>query len=106
MHPSIEEFDQPFDLIFSNAAFHWVPDHARLFKRLRCEQLAVQMPMNDDHPSHVTAHELARTPEFRRLLGRRWPIRRSTRRGFTRSATRASTCACRFTVTCFPGARM
>src|SRR5207302_5948740 len=66
---SIEEFDQPVDLIFSNAAFHWVPDHAALLARLRCEQLAVQMPMNDDHPSHVTAHELARTHEFRRLLG-------------------------------------
>jgi trans-aconitate 2-methyltransferase len=24
----------PFDLIFSNAAFHWVGDHARLFRRL------------------------------------------------------------------------
>ena len=66
---SIEEFDEPVDLIFSNAAFHWVPDHAALLARLRCEQLAVQMPMNDDHPSHVTAHELARTHEFRRLLG-------------------------------------
>ena len=64
---SIEEFDQPFDLIFSNAAFHWVPDHASLFRKLRCQQLAVQMPMNDDHASHVTAHQVAR--EFRELLG-------------------------------------
>src|SRR5436190_551685 len=46
---SIEEFnpDEPFDLIFSNAAFHWVADHAALLERLRCEQIAVQMPMND-----------------------------------------------------------
>jgi trans-aconitate 2-methyltransferase len=71
----IEQFapDEPFDLLFSNAAFHWVPDHPALFTRL-CKalkpggQLAVQMPMNDDHASHVTAYELAKTPEFRRLL--------------------------------------
>ena len=71
----IEQFapPEPFDLIFSNAAFHWVPDHPALFTRLRAAlapggQLAVQMPMNDDHASHQTAFELARTHEFRRLL--------------------------------------
>jgi trans-aconitate 2-methyltransferase len=26
--------DRPFDLIFSNAALHWIPDHERLFTRL------------------------------------------------------------------------
>ncbi|TMA32058.1 MAG: methyltransferase domain-containing protein [Deltaproteobacteria bacterium] len=71
----IEQFAPPerFDLIFSNAAFHWVPDHPALFTRLRAAlapggQLAVQMPMNDDHASHQTAFELACTHEFRRLL--------------------------------------
>ena len=71
----IEQLSLPgkFDLIFSNAALHWVPDHPSLLRRLAAllapgGQLAVQMPMNDAHPSHVTAHELARTPEFRRLL--------------------------------------
>ena len=28
------ELDQPVDAIFSNAVFHWVPDHERLFERL------------------------------------------------------------------------
>ncbi len=72
----IERFapPEPFDLIFSNAALHWVSDHAALLTRLTSAlapggQLAVQMPMNDEHPSHATAHELARAPEFRRLLG-------------------------------------
>ena len=71
----IEEFapPEPFDLVFSNAALHWVPDHPALLRRLTAllapgGQFAAQMPMNDEHPSHVTAHELARTPEFRRLL--------------------------------------
>jgi trans-aconitate 2-methyltransferase len=28
------ELDEPVDAIFSNAVFHWVPDHPRLFSRL------------------------------------------------------------------------
>jgi trans-aconitate 2-methyltransferase len=28
------ELPEPVDAIFSNAAFHWVPDHERLFRRL------------------------------------------------------------------------
>jgi trans-aconitate 2-methyltransferase len=63
-----------FDLLFSNAALHWLPDHPALLRRLTDAllpggQLAVQMPMNDEHPSHRTAHELAQTHEFKRLLG-------------------------------------
>lgn len=65
---NIEAFvtDRPYDLIFSNAALHWVPDHTTLFKRLagflaRDGQLAVQMPANDDHLSHTTAAEIAQT---------------------------------------------
>jgi trans-aconitate 2-methyltransferase len=29
------QLDEPVDAIFSNAVFHWVPDHDRLFGRLR-----------------------------------------------------------------------
>jgi trans-aconitate 2-methyltransferase len=65
----IESFvaDHPFDLIFSNAALHWVPDHEHLFAKLVAliaphGQLAVQMPANHDHPSHRIAAELA--PSF------------------------------------------
>ncbi|MEA2421576.1 MAG: trans-aconitate 2-methyltransferase [Thermoleophilaceae bacterium] len=28
------ELDEPVDAVFSNAVFHWVPDHPRLFERL------------------------------------------------------------------------
>jgi trans-aconitate 2-methyltransferase len=60
--------DRPFDLVFSNAALHWLPDHEHLFTRLVSllgpnGQLAVQMPANHDHPSHRLAAELA--TEFR-----------------------------------------
>jgi len=64
---TVEAFvtDQPYDLIFSNAALHWVADHESIFRRLtgfvsRDGQLAVQMPANDDHPSHAIAAEVAK----------------------------------------------
>jgi trans-aconitate 2-methyltransferase len=52
------------DLLFSNAAFHWVPDHVdvleRLLRRLRPGSvLAVQMPDNLDEPSHRLMAETA-----------------------------------------------
>jgi trans-aconitate 2-methyltransferase len=62
----IESFvaDRPFDLVFSNAALHWIPNHEQLFTRLMPllapnGQLAIQMPANHDHPSHRIAAELA-----------------------------------------------
>jgi trans-aconitate 2-methyltransferase len=66
-HKQIEAFaaDRPYDLVFSNAALHWIADHENLFERLRGYlsdrgQLAIQMPANDDHPSHRTAAAVAR----------------------------------------------
>lgn len=68
------EAKEPFDLVFSNAAVQWVPDHPRLFERLRRlvafrGQLAVQMPANHDHPSHVAAREVAAREPFAAALG-------------------------------------
>src|SRR3954453_14780034 len=62
-----------FDLIFSNAALHWVPDHPALLQRLTAAlrdggQLAVQVPVNDDHPSHATAVTVAGEEPFREAL--------------------------------------
>ena len=63
----IEAFvaDRPFDLIFSNAALHWVNDHASLLQRLTSflaphGQLAIQMPANETHASHWVAAEVAK----------------------------------------------
>jgi trans-aconitate 2-methyltransferase len=63
----IEAFvtDRPYDLIFSNAALHWVPDHERLLARLTGfltpdGQLAIQMPANDTHASHIVAANVAK----------------------------------------------
>ena len=65
-----------YDLVFSNAALHWLSDHATLFARLTAAlapggQLAVQMPANFDHPSHTVAAEVAAEPIFRDALGGR-----------------------------------
>jgi trans-aconitate 2-methyltransferase len=61
--------DEHYDLIVSNAALQWVPDHAQLLARCRDAlgakgQLAVQVPANFDHPSHTVAIALAREAEF------------------------------------------
>jgi len=66
--------EQGLDVVFSNAALQWVFDHETLFPRLAKTlrpggQLAVQMPANHDHPSHVVAHEVARAPRHARALG-------------------------------------
>jgi trans-aconitate 2-methyltransferase len=62
------------DLVFSNAALHWVPDHqgvvARWWAALRPGgQLAVQIPANAGHPSHRVAGEVAAGEPFRSAMG-------------------------------------
>jgi trans-aconitate 2-methyltransferase len=54
----------PFDLLFSNAALQWLPDHAELLPRLFAHlapggALAIQMPRNFGAPAHVLLRALA-----------------------------------------------
>lgn len=61
--------DTPVDVIYSNAALHWVGDHARLFPRLlryidKGGCLAVQMPDNWDQPSHTILSQMLESPEW------------------------------------------
>jgi trans-aconitate 2-methyltransferase len=73
---------EPVDLIFSNAALHWIDHHDELLSRLTDAlspggQLAVQVPANHDHPSHVVAARVAKEEPFRAALGgyvRRTPV--------------------------------
>jgi len=63
----------PFDLLFSNAALHWLDEHAQLFPRLlgmlaAQGMLAVQMPRNFDAASHRMALELAQESPYREHL--------------------------------------
>lgn len=70
----------PVDLIFSNAALHWLDDHATLFPRLVARLapggvLAVQMPVADrEAPFRALLHRLAAEgPWAPRLAGRLRP---------------------------------
>ncbi|MEP6657920.1 MAG: methyltransferase domain-containing protein [Betaproteobacteria bacterium] len=72
----------PVDLLVSNAALHWLDDHATLFARLISHLaaggvLAAQMPAQHDAPSHQIGYALAESARWRgRLQGlvRRQPI--------------------------------
>ena len=74
---TIEDFPGdrgPFDLVFSNAAFHWVVDHHTLVARLAAAlgpggQLAFQVPAMHDTVTHLVAEELAGEEPYRSALG-------------------------------------
>src|SRR5882762_9211829 len=67
-HADLREFaerpanESAFDLVFSNAAMQWVPDQPNVIAQLTRMlapggQLAIQLPANQDHPSHATIRE-------------------------------------------------
>jgi trans-aconitate 2-methyltransferase len=63
-----------WDIVLSNAALQWLPDHPGLLAGISRAlppggQLAVQVPANQDHPSHRLAHALAREEPFASALG-------------------------------------
>lgn len=75
--------DPPVDLIFTNAALHWLDDHDHLFPRLLAQLnpsgvLAAQMPRNFDAPSHRALCETAEAGPWRAKLApllHREPVR-------------------------------
>jgi trans-aconitate 2-methyltransferase len=61
------------DLLYSNATFQWVPDHLAVLTRLLAGLqpggvFAAQMPDNTNEPSHVWMREVAREPQFAKLI--------------------------------------
>jgi trans-aconitate 2-methyltransferase len=65
---------EPYDLVFSNAALHWSPDHPSLLALLARAvrpggQLAFQVPDNWDHASHRAAEQVAAEEPFAGALG-------------------------------------
>jgi len=68
--------EQPVDLVFSNAALQWVPDHAGLYPRLLAQvaeggALAVQVPINLHAPAHQAMRQLAAGPGWRSYFPQR-----------------------------------
>jgi trans-aconitate 2-methyltransferase len=70
---TIESFPPPgeaFDVIFSNAALHWIADHERLLKRLAdalapSGQLLFQIPASHGDDSHQVADDLIELEPYR-----------------------------------------
>jgi trans-aconitate 2-methyltransferase len=73
-HRDIESFRPTGeDLLISNAALHWIPDHESLLLRFAKAlppggTIAFQVPFNDDAPSHMLLRKLCHGPEWRNLL--------------------------------------
>ncbi len=65
-----EELEREFDLIFSNAALQWMPDHPSLIRKWRAGLrpggvLAVQLPDTFRHPIHTILQDIFRSvPRF------------------------------------------
>lgn len=64
------ELDQPADLMVSNAALHWIPEHRQLLGRLKAQLspggvLAVQVPGNFTQPTHRLLAELSAREPYR-----------------------------------------
>jgi trans-aconitate 2-methyltransferase len=65
--------ERPADVVYSNAALHWLGDHARVFPALLAQlapggTLAVQMPRNFDAPSHTLIADTVRGGPWRARL--------------------------------------
>jgi trans-aconitate 2-methyltransferase len=74
---------RPVHVLVSNAALHWVPEHRVLLPRLVDALapggwLAIQMPGNNDSPTHTELAALCRSPRWRDRLAvagaRDWPV--------------------------------
>ena len=66
--------ESPADLVYSNAAFHWLDDHQVLFPHLLRQVaaggfLAIQMPRQHLNPSHQILFELVRERPWTSLAG-------------------------------------
>ena len=73
--------ETPADLLYSNAALQWLDHHETLYPRLLRQLapggvLAVQVPRNDDSPSHVAIRETVGDGPWERSLA---PLVRSKR---------------------------
>ena len=64
--------DRKYDLVFSNAAIHWVPDHHRLLSRLfgiveKDGILAIQVPANYESPLYKIIQNVAKSGKWGRF---------------------------------------
>ncbi|MDA2919811.1 methyltransferase domain-containing protein [Desulfobacterota bacterium AH_259_B03_O07] len=70
---SIENLSGKWDLIFSNAAIHWLDKHDELVPKFFSHinpggQLVIQIPSNQNHPSQTLLSKVAQEDPFRDAL--------------------------------------
>lgn len=79
--------DEPCDVLFSNAALHWLPDHERLLPHLYAMVktggiFAIQMPNNFAAPSHTMMYQIAANSQWSQslehLLAKKPPVHNPT----------------------------
>ena len=86
-HPDIEfihldvggdlgEVKGKFDIVFSNACLQWIPNHEILLPKLMSllrqgGVLAVQIPIQSEHPVHIIMNELVTTAKWKDKLSQR-----------------------------------
>ena len=86
-HPDIEfihldvggdlsEVKERFDIVFSNACIQWIPNHKILLPKLMSlikhgGVLAVQIPIQSEHPVHIIMNELVITSKWKDKLSQR-----------------------------------
>jgi trans-aconitate 2-methyltransferase len=71
---AIEDVAGHWDVVFSHAALQWVDDHTTLIPHVLAlvapgGQIAVQVPSNHNHESHLLIRETAGEERFRAALG-------------------------------------
>ena len=72
----LSEVTEKFDIVFSNACIQWVSNHKELLPKLMTLLnpngiLAVQIPMQREHPVHMIINELAGSEKWRSKLKKR-----------------------------------
>jgi trans-aconitate 2-methyltransferase len=71
--------DADYDVVLANASLQWVPDHDKVIARWTDAlkpggQLAVQVPANGAHASHLVANEGGATEPFLSAMGGTVPV--------------------------------
>ena len=65
----LNEVNEKFDIVFSNACIQWLPSHNELLPKLMTLLkpngiLAIQIPMQREHPVHIIINELVNTTKW------------------------------------------
>ena len=65
----LHEINEKFDIVFSNACIQWLPNHNELLPKLMTLLkpngiLAIQIPMQREHPVHIIINELVNTTKW------------------------------------------